>query len=192
MPHAAAMQAPCLQELPSSSSAQQVCRKTQSKACGSKQSRQAPVATQPTHISDFAMQQLLQAGVSAQLLQQLQTATHTGLQTHPQTESQSARHVPQQRSPPIGRSRHHTKPKRQAKAKGVGMRSGGSAGTAQRAQALKARQEAILRRISSLEGDQAQSSQETAGRIVSGRGLVWERVKPTMQVSWTGLSLEAA
>ena len=186
------MQAPCLQELPLSSSAQQPCRKTQSKAGGSKHLRQAPVATQPTHISDFAMQQLLQAGVSAQLLQQLQTASQTGVQSHPQTELQSARHVPQQRSPNTGRSRTHTKPKRQAKAKGVGMRSGGSAGTAQRAQSLKARQEAILRRISSLEGDQAQSSQESAGRIASDRGLVWERVKPTMQVSWTGLLLEAA
>ena len=191
MPHAATMQPPCLQELPLSSTPQQPRPETKSKAGGSQQFRRAPVASHQTHISDFAMQQLLQAGVSARLLQQLHTATQTDLQTQPQTEAQSAPHVPQQQSPPIGKPRHNRKPKRQAKGRDDGMPSGNTA-TAQRATEVKARQEAILRRISTLEERQAQSSQEDAVGIAKGNGLVWEPVKPIMQVSWAKQSFEAA
>ena len=175
-----------------SSSAQQPCPKKQSKADGSKQLRHALVATHPIHISDFAMQQLLQAGVSAQLLQQLQTAPQTDLQTHPQTDSQSAPHVPWQGSYHVRRTGQKTKSKKQAKAKGDSTRSGSSAGTVQRAHSLKTRQEDILERISALEGNQAHSSQGDAGSIANGSGLVWENVKPTMQVTWTGLLLQTA
>ena len=134
------------------------------------------------------MQQLLQAGVSAQLLQQLQTAMQTDLQTHAQTDPQSA----PQGSPPVGRPQHGTKPKRQAKAGGDSTRSGRSPGVAQRAHLLKARQEAILKRISTLEGDQAHSSQgdqaestQDGPGIASGGALVWASVKPTMKVGLT-------
>ena len=152
--------------------------------------RRAPEATHQTHISDFAMQQLLQAGVSAQLLQQLQTATQTDLQTPTQTDPQSAPQTAPQGSPAVGRPRHHPKPKRPAKA-GGDSRSGSSPGVAQRAHSLKDRQEAILRRISTLQGDQAHSShgdladsmQKDPG-IASG-ALVWASVKPTMKVGLT-------
>ena len=175
-----------------SSSAQQPCPKKQSKAGGSKQLRRALAPTHHTHLSDFAVQQLSQAGVSAQLLQQLQTVPRTDLQTYSQTDSQSALHVPRQGLPDVRRPGQKAKPKRQAEAKGDSMRSGSSTGTAQRAQSLKARQEAILGRLSTLEVNQAHSSLTHAGSIASGSGLAWQHVKPTMQVSWTGLLFEAA
>lgn len=172
----------CLQEAPGSSNAQQPYTKKQSRSGGSKQSGGAPAPTHQRHISDFAMQQLLQAGVPAQLLQQLQTAPRTDLQIHPQAESESAlQTAAQQESPSIRRPHHNRKPKRQAKTEG-GARGGSKLEAAQRARLLKARQEAILRQISTLEGDQAHNSEEDAGGIACSGQLMWEDVKPTMQV----------
>ena len=172
----------CLQEASSCSDAQQPFSKKQSRPGGSKQARNASAPTHSKHLSDFAMQQLLQAGVSAQLLQQLQTAPQTELQAHPQAESQSGPQcAAQQESASYRRPRHNSKPKRQAKTE-AGIRSGSKAEDAQRACLLKARQEAILRRISTLEGDQAHNSTEDGGSAACSGRLGWEDVKPTMQV----------
>lgn len=171
----------CLQDTPSNN-VQQPSSKKLSRAGDSKQSRDASAPTHQKHLSDFAMQQLLQAGIPAKLLQQLQTAPQTDLHKHPQEESQSAPYTAtQQEAPNSRRSCNNMKPKRQARTEG-GKRSGSKVEAAQRACLLKARQEAILRRISTLEGEQAHNSEEDAGSAACSGRLVWEDVKPTMQV----------
>lgn len=162
---------PCLQERVASRRGHQALPKTQSSAL---RKASAGVPSHQSHISKSAMQQLLQAGVPAQLLQQVQAS---------QQEASSPDGTPPAGRGPGGGSRHSTKPEGQARPKQGRQRScGEDAGVSDRACLLKARQEAILKRIRCLEGAQAQSSHQHDDSSVSGGGLVWERVKPTLKV----------
>ena len=109
------------------------------------------------------MQQLSQSGVSPQLLQQIQA----GSDSTPHQPLQ-----PQSQAKLWSKTKDQTCSSRRRKL-----------GLADRAEAVDARQKAILQRISCLEGDQAHSSQEDASSTSSKAELAWQYVKPVLQVS---------
>ena len=108
------------------------------------------------------MQQLLQSGVSPQLLQQIQT----------EADSTPPHSFPTQKQAKLqSKAKDRTSSSRRRKLR-----------LAERAEAVDARQKVILQRISCLEGDQAHSSQADAGGTSAKAELAWQDVKPVLQV----------
>ncbi len=151
-----------------------------------KQTKAKPAASL-RHLSEYAMEKLQAAGVSPQLLQQIQAAPQSTLPGPPASMG-----IPEGASASMGTSKGSLASVGASKGSSalVGAPKGSSSTKSsshalfrKNAHLLKRRQEEILKRITCLEGDQAQSSEGESADSDMEAGLHWRILAPRLQVA---------
>lgn len=125
-------------------------------------SQEVKPAAHQSHLSPYAIHQLTAAGVSPQLLQQIQAATLDVPPYHPVSVA--------------------------ALKASAGHRTRSNASFRKRAHLLNVRQGKILKQIQELEGDAAQCSETSLVKP----GLKWQTVKPKLQVGFEQVDASSA